>query len=175
MTQEAVRPFCYGKIHRAKVTGADLHYNGSITIDPALLRASGILPYTRVDVVNINKGGRLQTYVIEGDEGSGQICLNGAAAHLFEKDDLCIIIAYEDVPVSQLVGREHRAVLVDADAGNKIASIRVLTTPALEDLGNASRHAEDFNEELSQARKTVAVAEGPKDQATLQSVVEVNA
>ncbi|WP_137578833.1 aspartate 1-decarboxylase, partial [Escherichia coli] len=69
MTQEATRPFCYGKIHRAVVTDAQVDYVGSITIDPVLLRASGILPYTQVDVVNVNNGNRLQTYVIEGTEG----------------------------------------------------------------------------------------------------------
>ena len=97
---EPTRDYLYGKIYRCTVTQADLHYVGSITIDPLLLKAAGILPHTRVDVVNIANGARLSTYVIEGPSGSGVICLNGAAAHHFAKGDLAIIMAYEQVPVS---------------------------------------------------------------------------
>ncbi len=82
------------KIHRAKVTQCDLNYEGSITIDTALLKASGILPFEQVDVLNINNGARFTTYAIEGEEGSGIIGINGAAARLAQKDDLVIICAY---------------------------------------------------------------------------------
>ena len=133
MTQEATRDYMYGKIHRCTVTQADLHYVGSITIDPALLRAAAILPHTRVDVVNIANGSRLSTYVIEGPEGSGVICLNGAAAHLCSKGDLVIIMAYEQVPLSQIPGRVSRAVHVD-DA-NHIVAIDEYVTPTLDELG----------------------------------------
>ncbi|TPG59967.1 aspartate 1-decarboxylase [Ewingella americana] len=151
MSQEATRQFCYGKIHRALVTDAQVDYVGSITIDPVLLQASGILPYTQVDVVNVNSGGRLQTYVIEGEMHSGQICLNGAAAHLFNPGDLCIIMGYEDVPVSQLPGRIHKAVLVDAKQGNRIVGIRELVTPHPNQVGNANRYGEEFNTVLQEA------------------------
>jgi len=133
MTQEATRDYMYGKIHRCTVTQAELHYVGSITIDPVLLRASGILPHTRVDVVNIDNGRRLSTYVIEGPEGSGVICLNGAAAHYFSKGDLAIIMAYEQVPLSQIPGRKSRAVHVDGD--NRIVGIDEYVTPTLDELG----------------------------------------
>lgn len=83
-----------GKIHRATVTEANLNYVGSITIDKKLLESSGILPGERVQIVNNNNGARLETYVIEGEYGSGVICLNGAAARLVQPGDKVIIIAY---------------------------------------------------------------------------------
>ncbi|MCG8500771.1 MAG: aspartate 1-decarboxylase [Firmicutes bacterium] len=83
-----------GKIHRATVTEADLNYVGSITIDKTLLEAAGILPGERVQIVNNHNGARLETYVIEGDAGSGMVCLNGAAARLTQRGDNVIIIAY---------------------------------------------------------------------------------
>ena len=133
MSQEATREYMYGKIHRATVTQADLHYVGSITIDPILLRAAAILPHTRVDVVNITNGARLSTYVIEGPEGSGVICLNGAAAHLCTRGDLIIIMGYEQVPLSQIPGRTSRAVHVDAN--NRIVAVDAYITPTLDELG----------------------------------------
>ena len=133
MRQEATRAYMYGKIHRCTVTAADLHYVGSVTVDPVLLRAAGIYPHTRVDVVNITTGARLSTYVIEGPEGSGVICLNGAAAHHFRKGDLAIIMAYEQAPLSQIAGRTSRAVHVDAD--NRIIAIDEYVTPSLDELG----------------------------------------
>lgn len=82
------------KIHRATVTEANLNYVGSITIAKDLLDAAGILPGERVQIVNNNNGARLETYTIEGEEGSGVICLNGAAARLVQPGDTVIIIAY---------------------------------------------------------------------------------
>lgn len=82
------------KIHRVKVTEANLHYVGSITIDEALMEAAGILEGERVQVVNNNNGERLETYVIRGDRDSGMICLNGAAARKAEVGDVLIIISY---------------------------------------------------------------------------------
>jgi aspartate 1-decarboxylase len=138
MPQEATRDFMYGKIHRCTVTAADLDYVGSITLDPALLRAAGILPHTRVDVVNVSNGARLSTYVIEGAAGSGVVCLNGAAAHHFRQGDLAIIMAYEQVPLSQIPGRVSRAVHVDA--ANHIVGIDDYVTPKLEALGQAANN-----------------------------------
>lgn len=83
-----------GKIHRATVTEANLNYVGSITIDKDLIDKAGILPGERVQIVNNNNGARLETYVIEGEAGSGMICLNGAAARLVQPQDVVIIIAY---------------------------------------------------------------------------------
>lgn len=141
---EATRDYMYGKIHRCTVTDAELHYVGSITVDPVLLKAAGILPHTRVDVVNIANGARLSTYVIEGPPDSGVICLNGAAAHHFSKGDLAIIMAYEQVPVSQIPGRTSRAVHVDGQ--NRILSVDSHVTPRLEDLGlpENNRYAQVF-------------------------------
>ncbi len=109
------------KIHRATVTDADLNYNGSISIDSELLKASGILPYEQVHVVNINNGARFETYVIEGEAGSGEICLNGAAARLAHSGDLIIIITYSLVPENELDQFEVKTVLVDSQ--NKIVKI----------------------------------------------------
>lgn len=109
------------KIHRATVTDADLNYNGSISIDSELLKASGILPYEQVHVVNINNGARFETYVIEGEAGSGEICLNGAAARLAHPGDLIIIITYSLVPENELDQFEVKTVLVDSQ--NKIVKI----------------------------------------------------
>ena len=89
------------KIHRATVTDADLSYEGSITIDRALLNATGILPYERVQIVNCNNGERLETYVIEGESGSGTICLNGAAARKCQKGDTVIIICYRHMETTE--------------------------------------------------------------------------
>ncbi|UTW54239.1 aspartate 1-decarboxylase [Kordiimonas sp. SCSIO 12610] len=140
----ALRQFMYGKLHRVTVTGAELHYVGSITVDPALLRASGILPHTLVDVVNITNGERIQTYVIEGTENSGVICLNGAAAHQFTKGDLAIIMGYESVPAYDLPGRVSRAVHVNTK--NQIVSIDEHITPSLTELGRpeANREGEKY-------------------------------
>jgi aspartate 1-decarboxylase len=83
-----------GKIHRAVVTGADVNYVGSITVDPVLLQAAGILPYERVQVVDVENGARLETYTIPGAPGMGEIQLNGAAARLVAVGDHVIIMAY---------------------------------------------------------------------------------
>lgn len=136
MFQGGNRPFMYGKLHRVTVTEANLNYVGSITIDPDLLIATGIYPFTKVDVVNITSGGRLQTYVIEGIKGKGEICLNGAAAHLFKKNDLAIIMAYEWVKTTELPGLISKTVLVDEK--NKITKIIEYKVPKLEELGKTT-------------------------------------
>ncbi|MED3729475.1 aspartate 1-decarboxylase [Priestia endophytica] len=85
------------KIHRATVTEANLNYVGSVTIDEEILESVGLLPNEKVQVVNINNGERIETYAIKGERGSGVICLNGAAARLFQPGDLVIIIGYADM------------------------------------------------------------------------------
>lgn len=109
------------KIHRATVTEADLHYQGSITIDADLLDASGILPYEKVAVVDVSNGARLETYAIKGKRGSGIICLNGAAAHLIHKDDIVIIIAY--AVMDAVEAAKARPAVVFVDASNKVTHI----------------------------------------------------
>ena len=92
-----IRTMMYGKIHRARVTEANLNYVGSITIDADILDAVDILPNEKVAIVNNNNGARLETYVIEGERGSSKICLNGAAARLVQVDDVIIIMNYVQV------------------------------------------------------------------------------
>ena len=82
------------KIHRARVTDADINYVGSITIDELLMNASNLIEFEKVQVLNINNGERIETYVIKGEKGSGIICLNGAAARKFLPNDLVIIVSY---------------------------------------------------------------------------------
>jgi len=107
-----------GKIHRATVTEANLNYVGSITIDADLLKASGIIPGERVQIVNNNNGARLETYVIKGEPGSGVLCLNGAAARLVQPGDNVIIIAYAMMTPEEAENFEPMVVFVDED--NKI-------------------------------------------------------
>ncbi len=92
-----LRTLLNGKIHRATVTGADLDYIGSITLDPVLMTAANILPFERVQVVDVTNGNRLETYAIEGEAGSGVVQLNGAAAHLVQVGDLVIVMSYVQV------------------------------------------------------------------------------
>ncbi len=101
------------KIHRATVTGADLNYEGSITIDKELLEKADIKPYEQVHIYNISNGERFETYVIEGDRDSGEICLNGAAARLVQKGDLIIIVSYVMVPEEQVENHRPKYVFVD--------------------------------------------------------------
>ena len=89
-----LRKICKSKIHRATITAAVLHYEGSITIDADLMAAADIVPHEMVQVVNINNGERLETYVIKGERGSGIICMNGPAARKTQVGDIIIIIAY---------------------------------------------------------------------------------
>ncbi len=110
------------KIHRAKVTEADLNYEGSITIDRNLMDAAGLLPYEKVDIYNITNGERFSTYVIEGERGSGTICLNGAAARKVAVGDLIIIACY--VTMSEEEARNHVPTIVLVDENNRIKEIK---------------------------------------------------
>jgi len=109
------------KIHRATVTQADLHYVGSVTIDRDLLTAADLLPGEQVSIVDITNGARLETYVIEGDAGTGVIGINGAAAHLVHPGDLVIIISYGQYDEADLANYQPRVVHVDGD--NRILEI----------------------------------------------------
>lgn len=110
-----------GKIHKAKVTEANLNYVGSITIDQDLLDAAGILIHEKVQIVNINNGARLETYTIPGARGSGIICLNGAAARLVQPNDTVIIISYTWIDEKEALQHKPKVVLVDDN--NKITSV----------------------------------------------------
>ena len=120
------RTMVRSKIHRATVTNADLHYIGSITIDADLLEASDILPFERVQVVDVTNGNRLETYAIEGARGSGTIQLNGAAAHLVSIGDLVIIMAYAQVP--EPIPADWKPTLVFVDRHNAIVETTSLPT-----------------------------------------------
>ena len=110
------------KIHRAVVTESNLHYVGSITIDRTLMEASGILEYEQVSVVDIDNGSRLETYVIEGEPGSGVICLNGAAARLVHEGDRVIIISYCQVDAEE--AEKHSPTVVFVDGSNSIVEVK---------------------------------------------------
>ncbi len=105
------RKMLNGKIHRARVTDANLNYIGSVSIDPVLLKAADIIPNEQVSVLNLMNGARFETYAIEGDQG--EICLNGAAARLAQVDDLVIILTYVDVEDTEVAGHEPSVVFVD--------------------------------------------------------------
>ena len=117
-----MRMMLKSKIHRARVTGANINYEGSITIDRRLMEEADILPYEQVQVLNVNSGARFSTYAIEGAPGSGEICLNGAAARLVSKGDIVIILTYCDVPEEEARGYEPKRVYVNAD--NRITEVK---------------------------------------------------
>lgn len=105
------------KIHRATVTGADLAYEGSVTVDPELMRAADMLEHERVEIYNVTNGERLATYVIPGTPGQGEIILNGAAAHKASPGDLVILCTYAEYDEAEL--RDHRPTVVLVDERNR--------------------------------------------------------
>ncbi|MBP5247730.1 MAG: aspartate 1-decarboxylase [Fibrobacter sp.] len=105
------------KIHRATVTDANLNYEGSITLDRALMDAAGILPFEKVGILDINNGARFDTYVIEGEPNSGTICLNGAAARMVQKGDLVIIVSY--VSLTPEEAKTWKPTVVKVDSQNR--------------------------------------------------------
>ncbi|MEV0136690.1 aspartate 1-decarboxylase [Dactylosporangium sp. NPDC050688] len=110
-----MREMLKSKIHRATVTQADLHYVGSVTISADLIEAAGLLPHEKVDIVDIDNGARLSTYVIEGPRDSGVIGINGAAARLISPGDLVIIIGYATVTDAEAAELRPSVVFVDRD------------------------------------------------------------
>ncbi|SEA62412.1 L-aspartate 1-decarboxylase [Thalassobacillus cyri] len=103
------------KIHRARVTEANLNYVGSITIDQDIIEEVGILPHEKVQIVNNNNGARLETYVIAGERGSGVVCLNGAAARLVQPEDVIIIVSYAMLSQEELADFKPKIALMDED------------------------------------------------------------
>lgn len=112
------RTMMKSKIHRARVTEADLNYVGSVTIDEELLEQVNILPHEKVQIVNNNNGARLETYVIPGKRGSGVVCLNGAAARLVQKDDIVIIVSYALVSEEEL--KNYKPIVAIMNEKNEI-------------------------------------------------------
>ncbi len=106
-----------GKIHRATVTHADVEYEGSVTIDAALMKRAGILPYEAVHIWNVTRGSRLVTYALEGPSDSGVVCVNGAAAHLNQPGDLVILATFADMTPEE--ARAHVPTVVRVDARNR--------------------------------------------------------
>lgn len=110
------------KIHRATVTEANLNYVGSITIDKNLMEQANVMEYEKVQVVDMDNGARLETYVIAGERGSGVICLNGGAARLVQKGDSVILIFYCSMTVEE--AREHRPIVVFVDIENNVREVK---------------------------------------------------
>lgn len=110
-----MRTMLAAKIHGATVTEANLDYEGSITLDPALMEATGLIPYEHVHVLDITNGARLETYAIRGREGSGEVCINGAAAHLVDEGDRVIVLAYRHLEEADARDFAPRIVYLDAD------------------------------------------------------------
>jgi aspartate 1-decarboxylase len=116
------RTLLSAKIHRAIVTSADLHYEGSLTVDIELLKAAGMVVYERIQVVNVENGARLETYLIPGEAGSGVIQLNGAAARMASVGDHVIIMAYQLVP--EPIPADYAPTVVLVDEKNRVREIR---------------------------------------------------
>ncbi|ALI98958.1 aspartate 1-decarboxylase [Rufibacter tibetensis] len=106
------------KIHRAKVTQAELHYVGSITIDEDLLDAANMVPHEKVTIVNVNNGERFETYIIKGERGTGMICLNGPAARKVQVGDIIIIISYALINFAE--ARSHEPTVIFPDQHNRL-------------------------------------------------------
>ncbi len=127
-----MRVMLKSKIHRARVTDCNINYEGSITIDKKLMEAADILPYERVEVLNVNNGARFDTYAIEGEKG--EICLNGAAARLAVKGDTVIILTYTYVEEDE--ARNIAPKLIHVDAKNAITetkrAVEAITLPEIE-------------------------------------------
>lgn len=124
-----LRQFLLGKIHRATVTRADLHYVGSITLDPLLIEAAGFLENEKIDIYDVTNGSRLSTYVIPGVPGSGEVGINGAAAQLVKTGDLVILASYGWLDEAEIA--RHVPSVVFVDEHNRITSKAVQErTPA---------------------------------------------
>ena len=116
-----MRSMLKSKIHRARVTGADLGYEGSITLDQDLMEAADLLEYEMVHVLDVDNGSRLQTYAIKGGRGTGEVVINGAAARMIGEGDMVIVLAYHTV--SEEDARSLRPRLVYVDGANRIMRV----------------------------------------------------
>ncbi len=123
-----IRTMLKSKIHRARVTGSDLHYVGSITVDRDLLKAADILEHEQVHVVDVDNGARFETYTITGEPGSGEMKINGAAARLVHRGDTIIVISYAQYDEAELERRMARVVHVKAPTNEILAVDRDVAT-----------------------------------------------
>ena len=117
-----LREMLRAKVHRATVTETNVNYEGSLTLDAALMKAAGMIPYERIDVYNADSGTRFSTYLIEGEPGSGVVCVNGAAAHLARPGERIIIATYAAFSPEEAQG--HRPTVVLVDSANRVKEIR---------------------------------------------------
>lgn len=123
------RSFFKSKIHRARVTQADVDYEGSVTIDSNLLEAADILPNEHVHIWNVTRGTRLETYALRGEADSGVICINGAAAHLMQPGDLVIIATFAELEAHEIKGWTPKVVLVDENNRVRMAGVQEIPGP----------------------------------------------
>ncbi len=121
-----MRTMLKSKIHRATVTEANVNYEGSVALDPLLMQEADILPFEQVQLLDVNNGARLATYAIEGLPGSGQLCINGAAARLVNAGDTIILLTYTDM--DEQTARRHRPKLVYVDGSNHIVRVAEAAT-----------------------------------------------
>jgi len=112
------------KIHRATITQAELNYAGSLTLDPVLIEAAGMLVHEQIQVLNINTGDRFETYIIEGERDSGTVCLNGAAARLGQPGDLIIALTYAAMDAEE--AKQHTPRVVHVDEANRVLRVDAL-------------------------------------------------
>jgi aspartate 1-decarboxylase len=137
-----LRTMLKSKIHRATVTQADLHYVGSVTVDPELMDAADLLAGEQVSIVDVTNGARLETYVIAGERGSGVLGINGAAAHLVHPGDIVILIAYGQLDSAEAAAFEPRVVFVDEHNRIVESSTDPAHAPAGSGLANGAAPAE---------------------------------
>lgn len=116
------RQMLRSKVHRIAVTGCDVEYEGSLTLDPRIMKQAGMVPYERVDVYDVDNANRFSTYLIEGEPGSGDCCVNGAAARLVSNGDRLILASYCSVEDEQVATHEPRVVLVGE--GNRVKKVK---------------------------------------------------
>lgn len=126
------------KIHRATVTDANIEYEGSITLDEELMDAAGLLPYEQVSIYNVTNGERFQTYVIKGERGSGDVCINGAAAHLAKKGHIIIIASYAGMEEIEAINYQPAMVYVDAKNRIRLITEGMVET-AIKSMNNLHR------------------------------------
>jgi aspartate 1-decarboxylase len=128
------RTLLKSKIHRATVTDANLHYQGSVTIDPVLMEAADLVHYERVEIYNVTNGERFATYAIPGRPGAGEIVINGAAAHKARRGDVVILASYANY--EDRLARRHRPSLVFVDGENRILTEAPVAEPALAEVAD---------------------------------------
>jgi aspartate 1-decarboxylase len=119
MAEPMLRTLLKSKIHRARITRSDLDYEGSISLDEALVEAADFLPFEKVDIYNVTNGQRWQTYVIPVERDSGEVCINGAAARLCQPNDVVIICSY--VQVDPKLDSKHRVTVISVDRDNRVS------------------------------------------------------